>query len=97
MPMFQSLFIVHLIAGQLGRDKTIQKIKERFYWKTIWTDVQAYIYECEACHHANDTKFMKATEPLHPIPIKSEVCNQVLLHLTSIIIITFTIMMNYSD
>ena len=84
MPMFQSLFIVHLIAGHLGRDKTIQKIKERFYWKTLWTDVQAYIYQCESCQHANDTKFMKATEPLHPIPIKSEVWNQVLLHLTSI-------------
>ncbi len=69
--------IIHWLGGHLGRDKTSKKIRERFYWKTMWSDIQEYIHQCEACQRANDTKFQKATEPLHPIPIKPEVWNQV--------------------
>lgn len=66
-----------IAAGHLGRDKTVQKVTERFYWKTLWTDIQQYIHHCEVCQHANDSKFQKATAPLHPIPVKSKVWNQV--------------------
>jgi len=61
----------------LGRDKTYQKIAERFYWKTLWTDVQQHVQQCETCQTTNDAKFQKATAPLHPIPVKSKVWNQV--------------------
>ena len=66
------------IAGHLGRDKTAGKITERFYWETIWTDVINYIKHCEVCQRTNDVKFQKVTAPLHPIPVKSKVWNQVL-------------------
>lgn len=67
-----------LVGGHLGRDKTYHKIAERFYWKTLWTDVQQYVQQCETCQTTNDAKFEKATAPLHPIPVKSKVWNQVI-------------------
>ena len=70
-----------LVGGHLGRDKTYHKIAERFYWKTLWTDVQQYVQQCETCQTTNDAKFQKAAAPLHPIPVKSEVWNQVISYL----------------
>ena len=57
--------------------KTVQKITERFYWKTIWSDVIDYIKHCDVCQRTNDVKVQKATAPLHPIPVKSKVWKQV--------------------
>ena len=68
----------YYLGGHLGRDKTAQKIKARFYWKTIWTDIQEFVQHCEVCQRANDSKFQKATAPLHPIPVKSKVWDQVM-------------------
>jgi len=70
-----------LVGGHLGRDKTYHKIAERFYWKTLWTDVQQYVQQCETCQTTNDAKFQKAAAPLHPIPVKSKVWNQVISYL----------------
>ena len=66
------------IAGHLGRDKTVQKVTERFYWKTVWTDVHHLIRECLVCQQTNDAKFVKSNSSLHPIPVKSKVWSQVL-------------------
>ena len=68
----------------MGRDKTYQKISERFYWKTLWSDVQKYVQECQTCQTTNDAKFQKSTAPLHPIPVKLKVWNQVLSYKTSV-------------
>ena len=62
----------------MGRHKTYQKISERFYWKTIWSDVQKYVQEFQTCQITNDAKFQKSAAPLHPMPVKSKVWNQVL-------------------
>ena len=61
----------------MGRDKTYHKISERFYWKTLWTDVHKYVQECETCQRTNDAHLQKTTPPLQPIAIKSRVWNQV--------------------
>ena len=71
--------ICFLLGGHLGRDKTCQKIAARFYWKSLWTDVKQYVHHCETCQRTNDVKFQKTTAPLHPIPVKSKVWNQVRL------------------
>ena len=73
-----------IIGGHFGRDKTHQKITERFFWKTLWTDVQKYVQECATCQRTNDTKFQKSTASLHPIPVKSRVWNQVFSYFHSI-------------
>ena len=40
-------------------------------------DVQQYCQQCRTCQETNDAKFQKVTAPLHPIPVKSKVWNQV--------------------
>ena len=71
------MYYTYIIGGHLGRDKTYQKIAERFFWKTLWGDVTKYIRHCETCQRTNDAKFHKSVAPLHPIPVKSKVWNQV--------------------
>ena len=39
-----------------------------------------YVKNCETCQRINDAKFQKNSAPLHPIPVKSKVWNQVSLH-----------------
>ena len=65
------------VGGHLGRDKTCQKVSERFYWKTLWTDVNEFIKRCEVCQRTNDAKFQKSDVSLHPIPVKSKVWDMV--------------------
>ncbi len=65
------------LAGHLGRDKTTQKIADRFYWKNLWNDAREFVQQCDICQRTNDAKFQKQAAPLHPIPVKSKVWNQV--------------------
>ena len=65
------------VGGHLGRDKTYDKIFERFYWKNLWNDVKEYIRTCTVCQTTNDAKFAKQSASLHPIPVKPEVWRQV--------------------
>ena len=58
-----------LLGGHLGRDKTYNKVADRYHWKCMYKDIEAYIRTCEVCQKTNDVKFMKATAPLHPIPV----------------------------
>ena len=69
---------IFFVGEHLGRDKTHQKITERFYWRTLWTDVNKYVKQCDTCQRTNDVKFQKSSATLHPIPIKSKVWNQVI-------------------
>ena len=65
------------VGGHLGRDKTYKKIADRFYWKTLWSDVNEFVRCCETCQRINDAKFQKQGAPLHPIPVKARGWNQV--------------------
>ncbi|KAL5503548.1 hypothetical protein EMCRGX_G010513 [Ephydatia muelleri] len=58
-------------AGHFGRDKTLLKISERFYWIGMVNDVKEYCKTCEKCQKANG-KFDKFSAELHPIPVKDE-------------------------
>jgi hypothetical protein len=67
-------------GGHLGRDKTLEKISSRFYWRPNMTDdVKDFVSKCERCQRTND-KFTKPGSVLHPIPIEPEVWKQVNLH-----------------
>ena len=39
----------HPIGGHFGMDGTYNKIKERFYWKGMKKDVEAYVKSCDQC------------------------------------------------
>ena len=54
-----------------------KKIAERYYWKSMWSDIKEYVRTCSVCQTTNDAKFIKKGAPLHPIPVKPEVWRQV--------------------
>ena len=69
----QVLQMKYATGGHLGRDKTLEKISGRFYWRSNMTnDVKDFVTLCERCQRTND-KFTKPGSVLHPIPIEPEV------------------------
>ena len=74
---FFFFFFFFCSGGHLGRDKTQKKVADRFYWKSLWSDVEQYIKTCDVCQRTNDAKFSKQAASLHPISIKPEVWQQV--------------------
>ena len=36
-------------SGHLGKDKTIDQVKRRFYWPRMDAEIQAYVTGCDAC------------------------------------------------
>ena len=59
-----------------GRDKTLHKICERFYWRDMTCDIKEYVRTCESCQKGNP-KTIKASSVLHPIAVKAEVWHQI--------------------
>ena len=48
------------IAGHLGKEKTRQRVLHRFYWPTVFRDIENFCRSCVTCQ--------KAT---HPLPVIS--------------------------
>ena len=40
-------------GGHFGRDKTLSKVSERFYWQGMVKDVKEYCQTCDKCQRAN--------------------------------------------
>eukprot|EP00731_Ephydatia_muelleri_P017503 Em0010g601a len=65
------------VAGShLGRDKTIDKISARFFWKNMYEDIKKYVKECDVCQRMNP-KFVKSNAKLHPVPVRAQVWHKV--------------------
>ena len=62
------------IAGHLGYDRTLAKIKPRYYWLNLSRDVFWYCRSCLQCQKRKETGRGKA--PLVPIPVKGEPMKQ---------------------
>ena len=63
-------------GGHFGRDKTLQKICSRFYWRNMTKHIKEYVSTCEVCQKTNP-KLHKEVPVLHPIAVKAEVWHQV--------------------
>ncbi len=63
-------------GGHFGRDKTMKKVCDRYYWRTITPDVRNYVKTCVACQRINP-KLEKSTPTLHPIPVRSQVWHMI--------------------
>ncbi|XP_071941174.1 uncharacterized protein [Antedon mediterranea] len=59
------------LAGHLGRKKTLDRIKQRFFWPGIRKDVTEYCNTCENCQKTSKYK-TKLKAPMIPMPIISE-------------------------
>ena len=58
------------LAGHLGVEKTRQRILRRFYWPTVFKDIEEYCRCCERCQKSNPRKVQPA--PLIPLPVITE-------------------------
>ena len=58
------------VGGHLGQSKTLQKIKDRFYWPGHYNDVITWCSTCPSCA-TRKTLTPKAKAPLNPITVGS--------------------------
>ena len=40
----------HHTAGHLGFKKTLDKVRFRFFWERMYTDIKTYVQKCDSCH-----------------------------------------------
>jgi len=59
-----------LLAGHLGRDKTIKRISKRFFWPTLFHDVAEYCRRCPECQRT--ARGTQRRVPLVPLPMITE-------------------------
>ena len=52
-PSLRSKVLSHLHSGHLGVTKTLEKVKERFYWPNDVDDVECLVRECVQCQRRN--------------------------------------------
>ena len=41
--------MTHHTSGHLGKDKTIDQVKRRFYWLRMDDEIQKYVVGCDLC------------------------------------------------
>ena len=54
-------------AGHLGREKTLQRLLQCFYWPGIFQDIAHYCWNCPVCQRSGAKGARRA--PLIPLPI----------------------------
>jgi RNase H-like domain found in reverse transcriptase/Reverse transcriptase (RNA-dependent DNA polymerase)/Integrase zinc binding domain/Retroviral aspartyl protease/Integrase core domain/Chromo (CHRromatin Organisation MOdifier) domain len=67
-------------AGHLGKDKTIEQVKRRFYWPRMDDEIQQYVVGCDACQR-NKPSHQSKIGIMQPLPIPERPWQQVSLDL----------------
>lgn len=67
-------------AGHLGKDKTLEQVKRRFYWPRMDSDVLQYVRTCDACQR-NKPSQQATPGLLQPLPIPDHPWQQVTMDL----------------
>jgi hypothetical protein len=68
------------LAGHLGRDKTIEQVKRRFYWPKMDADIEPYVTSCDACQR-NKPSHQATMGLMQPLPIPDRPWQQVSMDL----------------
>ena len=55
------------LAGHLGKQKTAQRILRRFYWLSVFKNVEKYCRQCPECQLVG--RRVTGRAPLVPLPI----------------------------
>jgi hypothetical protein len=55
------------IGGHFGRDITVARIREQFWWPTIWKDVADHVKTCDNCQRYGPKEFHNALRPYQPV------------------------------
>jgi RNase H-like domain found in reverse transcriptase/Reverse transcriptase (RNA-dependent DNA polymerase)/Integrase zinc binding domain/Retroviral aspartyl protease/Chromo (CHRromatin Organisation MOdifier) domain len=67
-------------AGHLGKDKTLEQVKRRFYWPRMDIDILQYVRTCDACQR-NKPSQQSTPGLLQPLPIPNYPWQQVTMDL----------------
>jgi len=67
-------------SGHLGKDKTIDQVKRRFYWPRMDVEIQTYVTGCDSCQR-NKPSHQAKIGLLQPLPIPDRPWQQVSLDL----------------
>ena len=67
-------------SGHLGKDKTIDQVKRRFYWPRMDAEIQTYVTGCDSCQR-NKPSHQAKIGLLQPLPIPERPWQQVSLDL----------------
>ena len=68
------------LGGHLGKDKTIEQVKRRFYWPGMDAVIQRYVTSCDECQR-NKPSQQSPMGLLQPLPIPTRPWQQVSLDL----------------
>ena len=58
------------LGGNLGKKKTTEKIRRRFYWPTLFRDVADFCRSCDQCQKAGHRRVRRVT--MMPLPVITE-------------------------
>lgn len=47
----------NLQIGHFRINNTLELINEKYYWKTLWQDIKAYIKDCNVCLALKTVKY----------------------------------------
>ena len=67
-------------SGHLGKDKTIESVKRRFYWPRMDVDIVSYVTGCDECQRNKPSQQAKIGL-LQPLPVPDRPWSQVSLDL----------------
>ena len=56
----------HPLGAHRGAGTMAQKIRERYYWETVYQDCKEYVKTCRECQFQGGAK---KNNELHPIPV----------------------------
>ena len=70
----------HDASGHLGKDKTMEQVKRRFYWPGMDETVRKYVTSCDACQR-NKPSQQAPMGPMKPLPIPTRPWQQVSMDL----------------
>ncbi|XP_076037509.1 zinc finger and BTB domain-containing protein 11-like isoform X2 [Oratosquilla oratoria] len=71
------------LGGHVGREKVVDRIMQRYWWRKIVSDVNETIKTCLRCQKSS-TVFKKVDSKLHSIPIKPQIMHQIGIDLCSL-------------
>lgn len=60
------------VGGHLGRDKTLKKVSDNYFWKGMKKDVIDFVKKCDKCLRVNPAN-VKTAPPLNSIDVPSRV------------------------
>ena len=55
------------IGGHFGRDITIARIRQKFWWPTNWKDVAEYVKTCDTCQRYGPKIHHNPLRPFRPV------------------------------